>query len=157
MLKFVNKDPPQKSLTMPGFMVEICGEQTLFFVFSTQSTTVSAVEIWFYQMSERFEMLTFRALNPSIIRSDQGLTFETSAFHIFHGRGNSTFINSFDKTKFSCFTLPSMQHYSFLRNQKFVVHGYRLNEGKQPIQGENIISPILVTILFKVLSSLSKG
>ena len=35
----------------------------------------------------------------SSIRSDEGLTLETSAFQIFHG-GNSTFINSFDKTKF---------------------------------------------------------
>ena len=35
----------------------------------------------------------------STIRSDEGLTLETSAFEIFHG-GNSTFINSFDKTKF---------------------------------------------------------
>ena len=33
------------------------------------------------------------------IRSDEGLTLETSAFQIFHG-GNFTFINSFDKTKF---------------------------------------------------------
>ena len=33
------------------------------------------------------------------IRSDEGLTLETSAFSIFHG-GNSTFINAFDKTKF---------------------------------------------------------
>ena len=32
------------------------------------------------------------------IRSDEGLTLETSAFRIFHG-GNSTFINSFDETK----------------------------------------------------------
>ena len=32
--------------------------------------------------------------------SDEGLTLETSAFQIFHG-GNSTFINSSDKTKFS--------------------------------------------------------
>ena len=29
----------------------------------------------------------------------QGLPLETEAFRIFHG-GNSTFINSFDKTKF---------------------------------------------------------
>ena len=35
----------------------------------------------------------------SYIRSDKGLTLETPAFQIFHG-GNSTFINSFDKTKF---------------------------------------------------------
>ena len=41
----------------------------------------------------------------SSIRSDEGLTLKMSAFQIFHG-GNSTFINSFDKTKISCFTLP---------------------------------------------------
>ena len=35
----------------------------------------------------------------SSIRSDEGLMLEMSAFQIFHG-GNSTFINSFDKTKF---------------------------------------------------------
>ena len=34
----------------------------------------------------------------SSIRSDEGLTLETSAFQIFHG-DNSNFINSFDKTK----------------------------------------------------------
>ena len=33
------------------------------------------------------------------VRSDERLTLETSAFQIFH-RGNSTFINSFHKTKF---------------------------------------------------------
>ena len=32
-------------------------------------------------------------------RADDGLTLETSAFQFFHG-GNSTFINSFDKTQF---------------------------------------------------------
>ena len=35
----------------------------------------------------------------SSIRSDEGLTLETSAFQIFRG-GSSTFINSFDKTQF---------------------------------------------------------
>ena len=38
--------------------------------------------------------------------------WETSAFQIFHG-GNSTFINSFAKTQFLCFTLPPTQHHSF--------------------------------------------
>ena len=33
------------------------------------------------------------------VRSDKGLTLETLALRIFHG-GNSTFIDSFDKTKF---------------------------------------------------------
>ena len=51
------------------------------------------------------------------IRSDEGLTLETSAFQIVHG-GNSTFINTFDKTKFSCFTLPPTQHHSFFRKKE---------------------------------------
>ena len=38
----------------------------------------------------------------SSIRYDEGLTLETSPFQIFHG-GNSTFINSFDKTKIFVF------------------------------------------------------
>ena len=33
------------------------------------------------------------------IRSDEGITLEMSAFQIVEG-GNSTFINTFDKTKF---------------------------------------------------------
>ena len=42
--------------------------------------------------------------NSSILLfSDEGLTLETSALHIFQG-GNWAFTNSFDKTKFSCFT-----------------------------------------------------
>ena len=40
------------------------------------------------------------SVSPTAIRSDEGLTLETSAFQFFNG-GNSTFINSFDKTKFS--------------------------------------------------------
>ena len=52
------------------------------------------------------------------ICSGESLMLEVSAFQVFHG-GNSTFINSFDKTKFSCFTLPPMQHHSFIRNMKF--------------------------------------
>ena len=41
---------------------------------------------------------TFPASSKSR-QSDEGLTLERSAFLTFHG-GNSTFINSFDKTKF---------------------------------------------------------
>ena len=40
---------------------------------------------------------------PLVIRSE-GLTLETSGFQIFYG-GNSTYINLFDKTKFSCYNL----------------------------------------------------
>ena len=43
---------------------------------------------------------TNNTLNSSI-RSDEGLTLETSAFQIVHG-GYSTFINTFDKTKLLC-------------------------------------------------------
>ena len=53
------------------------------------------------------------------LRSDEGLTLETSAFQIFHG-GNFTFINSFDKTKFLFRSLPPTQHHSFFRNWKFI-------------------------------------
>ena len=74
------------------------------------------MKIRFYQRSrersnyhrERFGKLTFRPLNLRI-RSDKGLTLETSAFQIFHG-GNSTFINSFDKAKFSSFYVSSTLH-----------------------------------------------
>ena len=38
-------------------------------------------------------------IHNSSIRSDEGLTLEMSALLIFHG-GNSTFINTLDKTKF---------------------------------------------------------
>ena len=43
------------------------------------------------------------------------LHFLLSFLPVFHG-GNSTFINSYDKTKFSYFTLPPTQHLSFFRN-----------------------------------------
>ena len=42
----------------------------------------------------------------SSIRFDEGLTHETSAFQVVHG-GNSTFINTFDKTKISMFHSPT--------------------------------------------------
>ena len=45
----------------------------------------------------------------------EGLTLETSAFQIFHS-GNSTFIHSFYKTLFSCFTLQATQPHSFIKN-----------------------------------------
>ena len=57
---------------------------------------------------ERFRKLHVSSVSPSsdeglifrqIPSSDEGLTFETLAFEIFHG-GNSTFIESFGKTKF---------------------------------------------------------
>ena len=42
----------------------------------------------------------FSSVSPSSIRSDEELTLEMSAFQIFH-RGNSTFIDPFDRTKFA--------------------------------------------------------
>ena len=50
------------------------------------------------------------------VRSDKRLTLETSAFQIFH-RGNSTFINSFHKTKFFFHSSTDVDH-SFSRNKK---------------------------------------
>ena len=55
----------------------------------------------------------------SSIRSDEELTLETLTFQIFDG-GNSTFIPSFDKTKFLCFTLLPTQHQTFFRNRKYL-------------------------------------
>ena len=47
------------------------------------------------------------------------LLLETSAFKTFHG-GNSTFINSFDKTKFLFSSFPQTQHHSFFRTSKSI-------------------------------------
>ena len=62
--------------------------------------------------------LTFRALALGLSEY-AGLAVEKLAFQIFHG-GYSTFLNSFDKTEFSSFTLPPIQHHSFFKNNKFV-------------------------------------
>ena len=51
----------------------------------------------------------------SLIRSDEGLTLETSAFGI-PVRWSIYIINSLDKTKLLYTTPPPMQHHSFLRN-----------------------------------------
>ena len=59
------------------------------------------------------------------IRSDEGLTLETSALESLYGGQFTLFINSVDKTKFLCTTPPPTQHHSFFRNYpfySFVVH-----------------------------------
>ena len=53
------------------------------------------------------------------IRSDEGLTLETSTSQIFHG-GSSTFINSFVKTKFSYFNYRRSTTVS-LETRKFFI------------------------------------
>ena len=55
----------------------------------------------YFQQWQSSSTLWYKHTAPhnSSIRSDEGLTLETSAFKIFHG-GYSTFINSFDKTQF---------------------------------------------------------
>lgn len=55
------------------------------------------------------------ALLALCIHSDKGLTFKTTAFQLFH-RGGLPFINLFDNTKFSRFTLPRTQHHNFCRD-----------------------------------------
>ena len=54
----------------------------------------------YFHQWQSFSTLSYKPTTPhnSSIRSDEGLTLETSDFLIFHG-GNSAFINSFDKTK----------------------------------------------------------
>ena len=51
-------------------------------------------------MKQENLVLSNLLIKVELLRSDEGLTLETSAFQIVHG-GNSTFINTFDKTKFS--------------------------------------------------------
>ena len=52
------------------------------------------------------------------LRSDEGLTLETSAFRI-SVRWPIYIINSVDKTKFLYTTSPPTQHHSFFRNYPF--------------------------------------
>ena len=54
-----------------------------------------------------------------MIRSDEGLTLETSAFRI-SVRWPIYIINSVDKTKFLYTTSPPTQHHSFFRNYPFI-------------------------------------
>ena len=69
-----------------------------------------------YYHCERFRKLTYRAL---ALR--HSLTLERSVFQIFHD-GHSTFINSFDETKFSCQgqTLSDCPPGCFLLNSELV-------------------------------------
>ena len=53
------------------------------------------------------------------IRSDEGLTLETSAFRI-SVRWPIYITNSVDKTKFLYTTSPPTQHHSFFRNYPFI-------------------------------------
>ena len=57
--------------------------------------------------------------NKLWIRSDEGLTLETSAFRI-SVRWPIYIINSVDKTKFLYTTSPPTQHHSFFRNYPFI-------------------------------------
>ena len=57
--------------------------------------------------------------SPSSIRSDEGLTLETSAFRI-SVRWPIYIINSVDKTKFLYTTSLPTQHHSFFRNYPFI-------------------------------------
>ena len=58
-----------------------------------------------------------------MIRSDEGLTLETSAFRI-SVRWQIYIINSVDKTKFLYTTSPPTQHHSFFRNYPFIQFHY---------------------------------
>ena len=58
-------------------------------------------------------------IEGDMIRSDEGLTLETSAFRI-SVRWPIYIINSVDKTKFLYTTSPPTQHHSFFRNYPFI-------------------------------------
>ena len=74
-----------------------------------------------------YTLIKTNSTHNSSIRSDEGLTLETSAFQIFHG-GNSTFMNSFDKTKF-LFHSPT-DHCFFRSRNLFAETSVRLRKVK---------------------------
>ena len=57
--------------------------------------------------------------SQSKLRSDEGLTLETSAFRI-SVRWPIYIINSVDKAQFLYTTSPPTQHHSFFRNYSFI-------------------------------------
>ena len=65
-----------------------------------------------------------------MIRSDEGLTLETSAFRI-SVRWPIYIINSVDKTKFLYTTSPPTQHHSFFRNYPFIHEQNSLSGGQK--------------------------
>ena len=89
-----------------------------FTVFET-TCTVWDETLPFFTLGDELKRLHENlVLSNDSERMCEGLTFETLAFQIFHG-GNSTLINSLEKTKISRFTLRPTQHHSFFRNNKF--------------------------------------
>ena len=67
----------------------------------------------------QFGSLHYNGTSVKWIRSDEGLTLETSAFRI-SVRWPIYIINSVDKTKFLYTTSPPTQHHSFFRNYPFI-------------------------------------
>ena len=79
-------------------------------------------QIWNYHR-RGIEKLTFRAL--ALCQSERRrVTLEGSAFQIFNG-GNFSFVHMFDKTKFSCLTLPPTQHQISLKSRNLFVFSQR--------------------------------
>ena len=70
------------------------------------------------------------------LRSDEGLTLETSAFRI-SVRWPIYIINSVDKTKFLYTTSPPPQHHSFFRNYPLQNHRMVFDERGKPVYPEN--------------------
>ena len=72
---------------MPPRLLELVEESSL------AKSSLSAI------INKTTRFLVIKQISSFQFRSAEGLTLETSAFHIVHG-GNSTCINTFDKTKF---------------------------------------------------------
>ena len=80
-------------------------------------------------------------LNQHMIRSDEGLTLETSAFRI-SVRWPIYIINSVDKTKFLYTTSPPTQHHSFFRNYPFNIWRRVWESNTGHIDGRRVLSPL---------------
>ena len=66
-----------------------------------------------------FRALALHQSEPDeALHSDEGLTLKTPAFQIVYC-GNSTFISTFDKTKFSCWTYLNLIQHAFNKLSTF--------------------------------------
>ena len=98
---------PDSSLTVYAFVSVILNEMSLLCFKATsakqkkQKNKMAAARAGKHRATLAAVVITTTSRRPKKISFEKRtlLTLETSAFYIFHG-GNSTFINSFDKTKF---------------------------------------------------------
>ena len=86
-------------------------QRTLFIqlIYSCFLVTIFPPIAWLH-----FRQINTHTTHNSSNRCDEGLTLQTSAFNSL--QWPIYIINSVNSTKLHCYTLPLMQHHSFLRN-----------------------------------------